>query len=123
MAKVYHLPGEDARFYIRRAITLQAAGRIGQRAMNDMIAQVLRWYGVKKLVCSNFRVKDAGDIQTTVGTFPVVVIEGLHCSLDGGCPACGGREGSWLRGERVVTVFCRSCGCVYERRASSAEIG
>lgn len=121
VGKIYRLPGEDDRFYIRRAIALQAAGRIGQRAMNDLIARVLRGYGIKQLVCGSFRVRDRGDYETSEGLFPIIIIDALEVSPDGCCPACGGREGSWLRGDRHITVFCRRCGCVYERRATDAE--
>lgn len=117
MGRVYEFPGPDARYHIQHAVQMAARGKIGQVLMNDVIAQILRRYRVNKLTCGSFRVRDAGDIVTPVGEFPVIAMEALAASGDGTCPACGSREGSWLRGDQRMVVFCRGCGCVYETAA------
>jgi hypothetical protein len=115
MAEIYDFPGPEARYHIQHAVQMCARGKIGQMLMNDVIAQILRRYRVKSLVCGSFRVRDVGDIQTPAGTFPVVTLEALAVSRGGTCPACGagGWNASWLRGDKRLVVFCRGCGCVY----------
>lgn len=121
MAKVLEFPGPEARYHIQWAVRMAAQGKINQFQLNDVISQILRRYRIKKLVCGTFRVRDAGDIETPAGTFPVVAIEALKVSLDGSCPACGTNMGTWLRGDIVETVFCLGCGCVYERPMEAGE--
>lgn len=122
MAKLYDFPGPEVRYHIQHAVSLAARGKISQLNMNDIIAQILRRYRLKSMVCGSFRVRDAGDIQTHVGTFPVVTLEALRVSQNGTCPACGSRDGSWLRGDKRITVFCRGCGCIYERAGEVEEV-
>ena len=119
MAKIYDFPGPEARYHIQHAVSLAARGKISQLNMNDIITQILRRCRVKSMVCWSFRVRDVGDIETPVGTFPVVTLEALAVSRGGTCPACGagGWNASWLRGDKRMVVFCRGCGCVYESQA------
>ena len=123
VAEILPFPEEQDRTIIQALVRTRAEGKIGEAEFSRAVADRLRLYGIRTLVCGTFTVRDCGSFETSRGLFPVVAITARQRSQSDTCPACGSKPGRWLRGDHDITGMCLGCGCVYSWPVTNEENG
>ncbi|MFZ5688630.1 MAG: hypothetical protein ACOY9Y_10745 [Bacillota bacterium] len=122
MAKVYQFPNQSTRALIHTVIQLYAAGKWTRQQMMSQVHDTLKSYGITRLDIDNYTVRVAEPVVTSIGKFPVIIIEAKQISESLNCPACrNARDAGYLTGDAIVTVMCRRCGCIYSFHARKEE--
>lgn len=121
MAKIIPFPGQSDRSYIHDAIQLYATGRWSRQQMMSAVARALSLYGVNRLPVRNYYVRLEVPAITSVGIFPVVIIEAQEKTYKR-CPVCGSDDSRYLAGEAlVIKVWCMGCGSIYRKEVDREE--
>lgn len=121
MSTAINFPGPEAREKVDTAIQLYAQGKWHRQRMMSRVAEIMDSCGVTQMFVRNYAVRNTLPLETSVGTFQVIIIEaprGIHKT----CPACGEDEWGYLAGEApAVKAWCMGCSCIYRREVPRNE--
>ncbi|OPY64122.1 MAG: hypothetical protein A4E56_00176 [Pelotomaculum sp. PtaU1.Bin065] len=114
MAKILPFPGPGVRAEIHTMVSLYASGKWSRQRMMTAVAGKLDEYGISSLVVGNYVVRKAEPVTTVLGIWPVVFVESKTVTSKPMCPTCESGVCGYLAGDKVITVMCLDCGCIYE---------
>lgn len=114
MSTVLCFPGPEAREKVDTAIQLYAQGKWHRQRMMTHVAEIMDSCGVTQMFVRNYAVRNILPLETSVGTFQVIIIE-AHGKVNKTCPACSSDEWGYLAGEApAVKAWCFGCGANIE---------
>jgi len=120
--KLHQFPTAIDRIRIHDLIRFNACGKLSRVHMDEIIEQVLTYYGLTYIHLDGYIVHLAESITTPLGRFPVTYIIAQYESDGPNCPKCG-CNGGFLEGDKVIVAGCPICGLVFKFRDKEVEQG
>lgn len=119
---VHHFSGPEAQESIHEAIRLYAQGKWRREKMMTHVAEILDSCGVTQMTVRNYTVRNTLPLETSAGTFQVIIIEAPG-KIHKACPACGEDEWGYLASEApVAKAWCLGCSCIYRREVQDEKV-